>query len=108
MHISRVLHRDHETATNRSGATPDSSKVASRITYYASVTQSHDRTDPAGLVRRIHTEPVPTDEALHRDLEWHPTEALYLYWLGHTDNDYVEITEEEANHIIAGWQKRFS
>ena len=78
-----------------------------RITYYARVTQTHDKTDPAGLVRRIHTEPVPTDEALQGDLQWHPTEALYRYWLGHNDNDYEEITEEEANSIMARWRSRF-
>jgi hypothetical protein len=44
---------------------------------------------------------VPTDEVLQRDLQWHPTEALYRYLLGHNDNDYVEITEEEANTVIA-------
>jgi hypothetical protein len=78
-----------------------------RITYYARVTRVHGTTDPAGLVRRIHTEPVPTDEALQRDLQWHPTEALYRYWLGHNDNDYVEITEEEADSIIARWREKF-
>ena len=78
-----------------------------KITYYARVTPVHDRADPAGLLRRIHTEPIPTDEALQRDLKWHPTEALYRYWLGHTDNDYVEITEEEANDIIDRWREKF-
>jgi hypothetical protein len=79
-----------------------------RTTYYACVTRAHDKKNPAGLVRRIHTEPVPTDEAFQRDLQWHPTEALYRYWLGHNDNDYLEITEEEANGIIARWQEEFN
>jgi hypothetical protein len=78
-----------------------------RITYYARVTPTHDKTDPAGLVRRIHTEPMPTDQALQRDLQWHPTEALYLHWLGHNDNDYEEITEEEADGIIDRWRRQF-
>ena len=78
-----------------------------RITYYVRVTPTHDRTDPAGLVRRVHTEPTPTDQALQRDLEWHPTEALYRSWLGHNDSDYEEITEEEANGIINRWRRQF-
>jgi hypothetical protein len=82
-------------------------KAMPKITYYASVTPAHGRSNPVGLLRRIHTQPEPTDEVFRRDLQWHPTEALYRYWLGHNDNDYVEITEEEANNIIARWRERF-
>ncbi|MQA84485.1 MAG: hypothetical protein GEV03_07645 [Streptosporangiales bacterium] len=67
-----------------------------KITYYARITDTHPPENPAGLMRRIHTEPVPTDEALRRDLQWHPTEFLRRYWLGHTDGDFVEISEEQA------------
>jgi hypothetical protein len=42
------------------------------VTYYALINDKHPRERPLGLVRRIHTEP-PTDEALERDLQWHPS-----------------------------------
>jgi hypothetical protein len=75
------------------------------ITYYALTDNDHPAERPTGLVRRIHTEPGPTDQAFHRDLRWHPTEYLRLYALGHDGTDHVEITEEEADAVIARWRK---
>jgi hypothetical protein len=75
------------------------------ITYYALINDKHPRERPMGLVRRIHTEPVPTDEALHRDLQWHPSEYLRRYYIGDAKHDHVEITEEEANAAIAWWRE---
>jgi hypothetical protein len=71
------------------------------VTYYALIDNDHPPERPTGLVRRIHTEPVPTDQAFHRDLEWHPTEYLRRYYLGKEYDDHVEITEEQANAVIA-------
>jgi hypothetical protein len=34
------------------------------ITYYALISENHPRERPEGLVRRIHTEPMPTDQEL--------------------------------------------
>ncbi|MDG5768830.1 hypothetical protein QA798_02535, partial [Mycolicibacterium fortuitum] len=50
-----------------------------RLTYYAA---GGTREDPAGVIRRIHTSPLPTDETFGRDLQWHPTEYLRKYFLG--------------------------
>jgi hypothetical protein len=77
------------------------------ITYYALVSETNPPERPAGLVRRIHTEPMPTDEVFRRDLQWHPTEYLQRYWLGHRDQEHVEITEAEAERIMARWRERF-
>ncbi|MFC4908915.1 hypothetical protein [Actinomadura gamaensis] len=73
-------------------------------TYYALVNDDHPAERPAGLVRRIHTVPVPTDEILTRDLTWQPTDFLHRYWLGHNDQDYVEITEAHADAVIDAWR----
>jgi hypothetical protein len=59
---------------------------------------------PAGLVHRIHTDPHPTDQLLHKDFAWHPTDILHRQWLGHNDDDYEEITEAEADELIARWR----
>jgi hypothetical protein len=75
------------------------------VTYYALIDRDHPPERPLGLVRRIHTKPVPKDERLQRDLEWHPSEYLRLYALGHDPHDHVEITEEEANAAIAWWRE---
>jgi hypothetical protein len=74
------------------------------VTYYALIDEKHPRERPIGLVRRIHTQP-PTDERLQRDLAWHPSEYLRLYYLGHDPHEHVEITEEEAEAAIAWWRE---
>jgi hypothetical protein len=79
-----------------------------RITYYARIDATHPADRPAGIVRRIHTEPVPTDEAFTRNMRWEPTEYLRRYYLGHNDDDHVEISEQEANRIIQSWRERFA
>ena len=72
------------------------------ITYYALLAGEHTPDDPAGMVRRIHTDP-PIDEAFWRDMAWHPTEYLRRYYLGHNDVDYVEIDEDSAKSILDRW-----
>ena len=42
---------------------------------------------------------------MHRDLQWHPSEYLRRYWLGHNELDHVEIGEEEAEAVIAHWRE---
>jgi hypothetical protein len=75
------------------------------VSFFAVVLEpGNPRDRPAGLVRRIHTAPVPTDEAMHRDLQWHPSECLRRYWLGHNELDHVEISEEAAA-VIAHWRE---
>jgi hypothetical protein len=76
------------------------------VTYFAKIGRDHPRERPLGIVRRIHTEPVPTDEAFCRDLQWHPTEYLHRHWLGHNTVGHVEITEEEAEAVIARWREQ--
>ena len=80
-----------------------------RLTYYAVLAAGGTREDPAGVIRRVHTSPLPTDEAFGRDLQWHPTEYLRKYFLGHNDDDHEEIPAEEAQAIIdrgrAKWTK---
>ncbi len=75
----------------------------SAITYYARMSLGRTRDNPSGLVRRIHTTPMPTDEYFGRDMQWHPTEYLRRYWLGHNDDDHEEITAYEAQAIIDRW-----
>ncbi len=78
------------------------------ITYYAKLAAGGTREDPSGLVRRIHTTPVPTDEYFGRDMAWHPTEYLRRYWLGHNDVDHEEMTPDEAQAIIDLWRAKWT
>ncbi|KRQ23407.1 hypothetical protein AOT83_24955 [Mycobacteroides sp. H001] len=73
------------------------------VTFYALLAGGREPDDPAGIVRRIHTDP-PLDEAFGRDLEWHPTEYIRRYYLGHNDVDHVEIDEGSAKSILDRWR----
>ena len=79
-----------------------------RLTYYAVLAAGGTREDPAGVVRRVHTSPLPTDETFGRDLQWHPTEYLRKYFLGHNDVDHEEISADEAQAIINRWRAKWT
>jgi hypothetical protein len=74
------------------------------VQYFALLRDGGTEETASGLVRRIHTKPIPTDEAIGRDLEWHPTEYLRLYWLGHNDQPHVEVSAEFAAQLIERWR----
>lgn len=74
------------------------------VTYYARFDESSTPKDPLSVLRRVHTEPRPTDEIFRRDLQWHPTERLHREWLGLEDDYYVEITEAQAEAIMQRWR----
>ena len=76
-----------------------------RVTYYALIRDDGTADDATGLVRRTHTTPWPTDEAIGNDLYWHPTEYLNRYYLlGSTDRDHVEVSAEFAEGLLARWR----
>lgn len=73
------------------------------ITYYARVSENYPRERPSGIVRRRRLEDgTKRDEAFTRNLKWEPTEYLDRYYiLGSTDQDHIEITEEEAGAFVS-------
>lgn len=79
-----------------------------RVQYFALVDDGGTPEDAGGLVRRIHTRPAPTDESIGRDLLWHKTEYLRRYYLGHNDQDHVEVSEEFANQLIERWRAKWA
>lgn len=77
------------------------------VTYYALIRDNGTAEEATGLVRRIHTEPFYTDEAIGNDLEWHPTEYLDRYYiLGTMDQEHVEISAELAEKLLTRWRAR--
>jgi hypothetical protein len=78
-----------------------------RVTYYALLAGDRTRENPSGIVRRTHTD-APVDESFRRDLTWQPTEYLRRYFLGHNDTDHVEISEDEADAVIARWRAKWA
>lgn len=75
--------------------------MPAKITYYAIVDDYSSREEPAGVLRRTETDQGQNDEQFGNDLEWTYSPLLYSYQRGNMDNELYEITEDEANQIVA-------
>jgi hypothetical protein len=72
-----------------------------RVTYYAVVNDLSSRDQPAGVFRRIYTEDGGRrDEAFTRNLVWERSASLLSAERGDLQNDFIEITENEANQLV--------
>lgn len=71
------------------------------VTYYAIVNEFSSREEPAGVFRRTCLgDGGMEDEAFSRDMAWERSWLLASAERGDTANDFVEITEDEANQIV--------
>lgn len=75
--------------------------MPTKVTYYAIVDDYSTRAEPAGVLRRTQTDEQRNDEQFGHDLEWTYTPLLYSYERGNMDNKFYEITEDEADQIVA-------
>ncbi len=75
--------------------------MPTKVTYYAIVDDYSSRDEPGGVLRRAETDKEQNDEQFGRDLEWTYSSLLYSYERGNMDNKFYEISEDEANQIIA-------
>jgi hypothetical protein len=67
------------------------------------------RNRPAGLFRRTYTEAGGLrDEAFTRDLVWENSSSLVSAERGDLQNDFIEITEKEANRLMEQLQARWT
>src|SRR5271169_2092880 len=81
--------------TRREAQMPD------KVTYYAVVNDLSSRAQPAGVFRRIYTEDGGrSDEAFTRNLIWEFSPALISAERGDLQNEFIEITEDEANQLV--------
>jgi hypothetical protein len=72
-----------------------------KVTYYAIIDDLSSRERPAGVFRRIYTEDGGRrDEAFTRALVWKPSWSLISAERGDLENEFIEITEDEANQIV--------
>ena len=76
--------------------------MTDKVTYYAIVNDLSSRERPAGVFRRIYFEAGgKRDEAFTTDLEWERSASLVSAERGDLLNEFIEITEDEANQIVA-------
>jgi hypothetical protein len=75
--------------------------MAEKISYYALVDSRSNRERPRTVLRRVQTDGGQTDEIFSRDLAWESSPLLHGAERGDTMFDFAEITEDEANEIVA-------
>jgi hypothetical protein len=77
------------------------------VTYYAIVNEFSSREHPAGVFRRTYFDDGGMeDEAFSRDMAWERSWLLASAERGDTANDFIEITEDEANRIVARFREQ--
>ena len=75
--------------------------MSDQVTYYAMIDRLSSRELPAGVLRRIYFEDGGRrDEAFTRNLVWERSWSLASAERGDLENQFVEITEDEANQIV--------
>jgi hypothetical protein len=83
--------------------------MADRVIYYAVVNDLSSRDRPAGLFRRTYTEAGGLrDEAFTRNLIWKNSSTLVSAERGDLENDFIEITEDEANQLMEQLRARWT
>jgi hypothetical protein len=75
--------------------------MAPKITYYAMVDDLSSREEPAGVLRRVEDAEGESDEVFTRGLIWERSSSLYSAERGNLDNKFFEISDEEAERIVA-------
>jgi hypothetical protein len=75
--------------------------MAQTITYYAIIDEFSSRDRPGGVLRRVVDDNGNVDEAFSPDLTWEFSSLLYAAERGDTMFDFVPITQDEADQIVA-------
>jgi hypothetical protein len=84
-------------------------QMPDKVIYYAVVNDLSSRDRPAGMFRRTYTEAGGLrDEAFTRDLVWKSSSSLVSAERGDLENDFIEITKEEANQLIEQLRARWA
>jgi hypothetical protein len=80
-----------------------------KVIFYAVVNDLSSRRHPGGLFRRTYTEAGGLrDEAFTTDLVWERSASLVSAERGDLLNDFIEITEDEANQLMEELRARWT
>ncbi len=75
--------------------------MTASTTYYAILNEDSGIDRPVGVFRRAKSGNGQIDEVFSRNLRWEFSPLLYSAERGDTMFDFVEITEDEANRVVA-------
>lgn len=80
-----------------------------KVMYYAVVNDLSSRERPAGLFRRTYFgSGGKRDEAFTTDLVWERSATLVAAERGDLENEFIEITEAEANQLMEELRARWT
>jgi hypothetical protein len=80
-----------------------------KVTYYAIVNELSSREQPGGLFRRTYFETGgKCDEAFTIDLVWERSASLVSAERGDLLNEFIEISEDEANRLMEELRARWA
>jgi len=83
--------------------------MSDKVTYYAVVDDLSSRERPAGLFRRTYFETGGRcDEAFTTAFLWERSPSLVSAERGDLENDFIEITEDEANQLMEQLRARWT
>lgn len=71
------------------------------IAYFAMIDEFSSRDNPRTVLRRVRNDEGTIDEIFSRDLSWRFSPLMYSAERGDLTNDFVPISEQEAERIIA-------
>jgi len=75
--------------------------MSDEVTYYAVVNDLSTRERPTGVFRRTYFgSGGKRDEAFTRNLVWKSSSSMVSAERGDLENEFIEITEDEANQIV--------
>ena len=75
--------------------------MTDQITYYAICDEGSSPERPVGVFRRVRGSNGQVDEVFSRHLKWEFSPLLYSAERGDTMYDFVPISEDEADQIVA-------
>lgn len=75
--------------------------MTEKITYFAMIDEFTSRGNPRTVLRRVRNDEGTIDEIFSRDLSWEFSPLMYSAERGDLANDFVPISEAEAERIVA-------
>ena len=75
--------------------------MTDQITYYAIFDEGSSPHGPVGVFRRVKGDGGQVDEVFSRHLKWEFSPLLYSAERGDTMYDFIPITDNEADQIVA-------
>ena len=75
--------------------------MTEKITYFAMVDEFTSRDNPRTVLRRVRNDEGTIDEIFSRNLSWEFSPLMYSAQRGDLANDFIPISEAEAERIVA-------